>query len=110
MNIKSYGQKVVTPNKRQPLTGPFTGTESLAVFSGYAPKSVGAICDPQAFTGVVEVAPGVLGPRDGAVAVDLVEPDSDPTSLPWTKTIRRQTFRDNIPWVVLTVGFFGLPP
>jgi hypothetical protein len=100
--MKSHGRRVLTPNKRQPLTGAFRGTESLGAFSGYGPKSVGAICDPTAFSGVVEVAPGVLGPRDGAVTVDLVEPGCEPTAFPWTQIIR-QDFRDTIPWVVITI-------
>ena len=53
----------------------FRGTESLGAIAGYGPKSVGAICDLTAFPGVVEIASGVLGPRDGQITVDLVEPD-----------------------------------
>jgi hypothetical protein len=54
------------------LTGVFRGSEHLGVYCGHAPKSVGAICDPMAFSRVVEVAPGVLGLRHGGVTVDLV--------------------------------------
>ena len=42
--------------------------------AGHGPKTVGAIRDPTLFTHVMEVAPSVLGPRDGFVAADLVEP------------------------------------
>ena len=107
LHMKSYGRRVLTPNKRQPLTGAFRGTESLGAFSGYGPKSVGAICDPTAFSGVVEVAPGVLGPRDGAVTVDLVEPGCEPTAFPWTQIARQEVFRDILPWVVITIGSCG---
>jgi hypothetical protein len=62
---KSFGAKVIPPQKRQPLTGTFRGTGHLGAYHGHSPKGVGAICDPTAFSGVVEVAPGVLGPRDG---------------------------------------------
>ncbi len=102
LNMKSHGRRVFTPKKRQPLTGTFRGTESLGAFSGYGPRSVGAICDTAAFSGVVEVAPGVLGPRDGMVTVDLVEPGCAPTAFPWIQ-IRREVFRDILPWVVITI-------
>jgi len=104
VHMKSHGHKVLAPNMRQPLTGTFQGTET---FSGYGPKSVGAICDPKAFSGVVEVGPGVLGPRDGGIAVDLVEPGSEPTALPWALIARREVFRDILPWVVITIGSCG---
>src|SRR6516164_9347789 len=35
-------------------------------------KTTGAVCDPKAFDGVVIVEPGILGPRNGSVGVDLV--------------------------------------
>ena len=102
LQMKSHDSTVLPPTKRQPLTGAFRGTEHLGGFIGHGPKSVGAICDPTAFSGVVEVAPRVLGPRDGVVTVDLVEPGCEPTAFHWTQIIR-QDFRDAIPWVVITI-------
>ena len=78
LHMKSHDRKVLTPQKRQPLTGPFRGTEDLGIECGYAPKGVGAICDPAAFSSVVEVPAGILGPRHGAVGVALVEPGHSP--------------------------------
>jgi hypothetical protein len=78
--MKSHRRKVMTW-KRQPLTGPFHGTVDLGTQFGYAPKGVGAICDPTAFTGVVEVPPGVLGLTQGAIGVALVEPGHQPPDL-----------------------------
>lgn len=103
LHLKSYGHTAVT-RKSQPLTGVFHGTQSLAAFTGCGPKSVGAICDPRAFSGVVEVAPGVLGPIHGTITVDLVEPGCEPPAFPWTKVTQREFFRDTTPWVVITVG------
>jgi hypothetical protein len=60
---------------------------------GYAPKHIGAICDPADFSGVVEVAPGVLGPRQGSVVVDLVEPNCNPLDWPG-KVVQTKVFRD----------------
>lgn len=71
LHMKSYDHKVLRPQKRQPLTGAFRGSESLGFYAGHGPKSVGAICDPTAFSGVVKAAPGVLGPCHGEVKVDL---------------------------------------
>lgn len=103
-HMKSYGRVDLSPQKRQPLTGVFRGIEDLGSYYGYSPKGVGAICDPAAFSGVVKVAPGVLGPRDGGVTVHLMEPGHELTEqLPWTKTVIRQVFRDAVPWVVITV-------
>lgn len=102
LHMKSHGRTVLTAQKRQPLTGTFRGTEHLGASYGHGPKSVGAICDPAAFSGVLEVGPGVLGPRDGGVTVDLVEPGHEPLSIPWT-IVERLTFCDIVPWVVLTV-------
>jgi hypothetical protein len=107
LHMKSYDRKVLPPQKRQPLTGPFRGSEHLGVYYGHTPKSVGAICDPSAFSGVVEVEPGVLGPVHGGVTVDLVEPGHEPTGFPWTQIVTRQVFRDILPWVVITVGMSG---
>jgi hypothetical protein len=104
--MKSYDHKILR-QKRQPLTGAFRGSEHLGAYCSHGPKSVGAVCDPALFSGVVEVAPGVLGPRHGVVTVDLVEPGHEPTGFPWTQIITRQVFRDILPWVVITVGTSG---
>jgi hypothetical protein len=77
------------------------------MYGGHGPKGVGAICDPTAFSGVVKVAPGVLGLRDGCVAVDLVEPGCEPMLHPWAKIAQQEVFRDIVPWVVMTVGSCG---
>jgi hypothetical protein len=106
-HMKSHDRKILPPQKRQPLTGAFRGTEYLGMYSGHAPKGVGAICDPAAFSGVVELAPAVLGPCHGWVTVDLVEPGHEPTGLPSTQIVTRQVFREVLPWVVITVGSSG---
>ena len=89
------------------LDGHVPGNRAPRGFFGYGPKSVGAICDPAAFSRVVEVAPGVLGPRDGGVTVDLVEPGCDPAAFPWTNIARREVISDIPPWVVITIGSCG---
>ena len=107
LHMKGFGHTLLPPQKRQPLTGTLRGSEHLTVYSGYAPKSVGAICDPAAFSGVVEVAPGVLGPSHGQVSVDLVEPGHERMGVPLTQIVTRQVFRNILPWVVITVGASG---
>lgn len=101
-HAKSFDHRM-SASKRQPLVDTFKGCEHLGVFSGHGPKSIGAVCDPAMFSGIVEVAPGILGPRDGIVALDLVEPGAMPHELlgPFT---HEQVFKDSIPWIVVRVG------
>ncbi len=104
LHTKSYDCKVLPPLKRQPLTGQFRGTVDLGINAGHAPKGVGAICDPTAFSGVVEVLPGVLGPKHGAVAVALTEPGHAPPDYTWGYSVVVQTVFDDIaPNVVITI-------
>lgn len=105
-HMKSHDSKMVT-QRCQPLTGRFRGTEDLGYYAGHDPKSVGIICDPADFNGVVKVAPGVLMPGYGVVKVDLVEPGHKPV-FHWT-VVNQQIFRDAVPWVVITVGSIGTP-
>jgi hypothetical protein len=96
---KGYGVKLGVPQKRQPLTAAFQGSESLGCYAGHGTKSIGAVCDPAAFTGLVSVEPGILGPRHGSVEIDLVEPGREPEP-----TERRHIFtRGDRPSVVITV-------
>ena len=44
----------------------------------------------------------MLGPRDGDVLVDLVEPGCDPISWPG-EMVRREIFKDVVPWIVTRV-------
>jgi len=101
---KSFGHKALfSSRKRQPLTSGFSGVEHMGMFAGYGPKTVGAICDPSAFSQIVEILPGILGPRDGFVAVDLIEPGCDPLEL-FNPVLQGQVFRDAVPWIVIRVG------
>jgi hypothetical protein len=65
---------------------------------------VGAICDPTDFSGVVEVASGILGPIHGAVTVDLAAPGCEPLLHPWKSIAKRVIFDEVLPNVVITVG------
>ena len=103
LHLKSYNMKVLPPKKRRPLDANFHGAEHLGFFAGHG-KGSGAVCDPSMFTGVVEVPPGVLGPRHGGVTVDLVEPGQAPVTFSWKEIVDRQTFKEATPWVVITVG------
>ncbi|HYA72018.1 MAG TPA: hypothetical protein VEF36_02560 [Roseiarcus sp.] len=100
---KSYGHKFGSPRKRQPLTGTFRGTENLGGYMKHGAKGVGAICDPNHFCGVVEVAPGVLGPRHGNVTTDLVEPGCEPMPILST-VVQEKVFCDTVPWIVIRIS------
>ena len=106
-HLKSDHRTVLPSTKLQPLRGTFRGTEQLVSFFGYGPKSVGAICDPAAFSRVVEVPPGILGPFDGGITVELVQPGCDPAAFPWAKIALREVIRDIPPWIIITIGSCG---
>lgn len=101
--LHSKSSDVSSPvQKLQPPAGAFKGTVHLGAFAGHAPKRVGAVCDPNAFNGVVEVPPGILGPSQGMVVVDLVEPGHEPLEFS-NGPVRQEVFRDFIPWVVIRI-------
>jgi hypothetical protein len=103
LHHKSFDQ-VVLPRQLQRLDASFRGTVQLGVFSDFAPKGIGAVCDPNDFDGVVKVPSGMLGPRHGAVSVDLVEPGVEPIETPWRQIHDRVVFKNATPWIVITVG------
>jgi hypothetical protein len=100
-HMKSHGDKFLS-SKRQPLTNAFRGTENLGGYGGHGPKTVGARCDPSAFSGIVEAVPGVLGPRNGRVVVDIVEPGCEPIAWPG-EIVQQQVFADTVPGVVIRI-------
>jgi hypothetical protein len=103
---KSDG-RTIGRKQLQRLDQPFKGTVNLGGFAGHSPKTVGAVCAPGAFAGVFELPPGVLGPRNVDVLVDLVEPACDPITWPG-ELVQEKTFKDAEPWIVIRV--FRKPP
>jgi hypothetical protein len=98
---KSYGRTVLKA-ERQPLNDTFRGTVHLGRYAGHG-KSIVAICDPNAFDGVVEVESDVLGRGHGQVVIDLVEPGYK--LMPWPFIlVRQKTFKHSKPWVVIRIG------
>ena len=79
-----------------------SGGQSILAPSVEWPQEVGAVCDPTAFDGILELPPGLLGPRNGNVIVDLVEPDCQPSS--WPGVVEEMTFKDVVPWTVIRVA------
>ncbi len=102
LHVKIEGRKQLTINVQRPDQN-FQGNQPLFTFSGYSPKRIGAVCDPTDFSDVIE-EPGVLGPHNGQITIDLVEPNTEPPSIPWVQVVRRKTYRDSSPWVVITVA------
>jgi len=104
MHSKDFG-RAFGVKQLQPITSAFRGTEHLGMFAGHSPKKLGAVCDPAAFSGIVEFAPGVLGPRDGVVVVDLIQqPGIEPLTLPGHRVIKRQDFDNAFPSLVIRIG------
>lgn len=87
LHNKSYGRADL-PKKCQPLTVDFRESEHLGMFMGHG-KSSGAVCDPTAFTGLVIVEPGILGPKHGSVGVDLIAAGYEPT---WEQNIANRFY------------------
>ncbi|SRR6266702_4356386 len=108
-HVKSFGKKFAT-KQLQPITTAFLGTEHLGMFAGHSPKKLGAVCDPAVFSGIVEFAPGVLGPRDGVVVVDLIQqPSIEPITLPGHRVVKRHDFNDAFPSLVIRIGADASP-
>lgn len=77
---------------------------SFPIMNGFTPKDAGAICDPTAFTGMVEVASGILGLRHGCIGVCLVEPGIGLPDYTWAYQVLTQTvFREVSPHVVVSI-------
>jgi hypothetical protein len=92
----------------QPLDRPFKDTEHLSAWGGHGPKTIGAVCEPKVFAGGFVLPPGVLGPSDGMVVVDLVEPGRRPITWPGT-LVRKKVFKDAVPWLVIRIVTQSLP-
>jgi hypothetical protein len=103
-HMKSSGHKFAM-QKCQPLTGTFRGIEDLGMEGGFFPKRIGAVCHPAAFSDVVEVPSGILGPRHGAIGTVLAEPGYwMPAYYTWAYDIVIQkVFAAVTPNVVITV-------
>jgi hypothetical protein len=100
-HLKSHDEKMLA-QKRQPPAS-ITETEHLGAYGGHGPKSVGAGCDPSDFTDVFEVPPGILGPRNGTVVVDLLaKPDATPLAHP-AEEVGRRLFTDTVPHVLIRI-------
>lgn len=103
---KVHGRKF--PIRRgQALNESFRGTEHLGSFSGFGPRSNGAICIPGSFTSVVQVPDKILGPRNGHVNVDLLEPGGVVSNLhvclPNQHVVLQSVFDDEVPRIAVTV-------
>lgn len=94
--------KAWSQRKLQPLAG-FKGAEHLGAYAGYSVKAVGAICVPADYTQVLEIEKGVLGPRDGSIVIDLVEPGLKPLAVSPMKVIHERTFSEREPNLIVRV-------
>jgi hypothetical protein len=56
-------------------------------------KSTGAVCDSMAFAGLVIVEPGILGPKQGSVGIDLVAAGHEAT---WSRDIADRFYFGNV--------------
>jgi hypothetical protein len=104
LHTKSYGTPMLVTHL-QPPTPAFKGSQNLAQIAGFGSRGIGAVCDPNMFTEVITVHGGVLGPRDGVITVDLVEPGHEPGDVAaWSHVDERVVYAHTIPNVMITVG------
>ncbi|MGC4095723.1 MAG: hypothetical protein QM706_01290 [Nitrospira sp.] len=83
---------------------PAQQSQSFPIMHGFMPTDGGAICDPTAFTGIVEVESGILRPRHGCIGVVLAEPGSGLPDYTWAYDVITQTvFREVSPHVVVSI-------
>jgi len=105
-HIKSYGDKVFRPQKKQRLDGPFRGAEplfALAIPPGYE-SHLTIPCRSEQFPAVFEL--GCEHFTSGAhhtLTVDLVEPNSAALPGPWQEQIWQESIRDAVPWILTTL-------
>jgi len=100
LHVKSHDRKVLPPKKVQP-PATMVGAQTLGAFGGHVPKTVGAVCDPRDFAGVLEVPAGILGPRNGQVVVDLLSgPDVEPLTWPGNEACRH-LFTEVVPHILI---------
>jgi hypothetical protein len=102
-HLKSHDTVTLPPQQKQPPAS-IKGIEHLGAYAGFAPKTIGAVCDPADFTDVFEVPPNILGPRNGMVTVDLVEPNSgaQPLAHP-AEEVARHLFSAAVPHVLVRI-------
>jgi hypothetical protein len=100
-HLKSWGRRTL-PARTAQRPDSVRGCEPLGAYAGHGPKTVGAVCEPGDFTNIVEVPPGILGPRNGTVTVDLLEPGADPLRHPGALVLS-QLFTDVAPHVLIRV-------
>jgi hypothetical protein len=103
LHLKSHDQKMLKPSKRQALTAQFKGAEHLGMYFGHGPRRVGAVCDPTDFSGIMEVPSGLLGAKEGGVAVDLVQPGYLPVDISPVQVVQQEIFREVAPWIAIRV-------
>jgi hypothetical protein len=87
--------------KPQPLTADFKGIQHAVTLYGQG-FGAGVVWHPTDFNEVVYVEPGILGPRDGSVAVDVVEPGYKLKPKPGGPMIR-MFYRGPLPSVVISI-------
>jgi hypothetical protein len=101
-HMKGHDKAVLRFQRQRPDS--IKGTEHLGGYMGYSPKAIGAVCDSADFSGVFVAPAHVLGPRNGQVLVDLVEPDSgaQPLDHP-AEEVARRLFTDTTPHVIIRI-------
>jgi len=104
---KFFDQKIWQKSKQQ-LSVNFRGTENVAYthINSKDALAINMLCDYSKFTDVMEIPESLVNIEFGQqLSVDLIEPDTEPwpSTYPYAKIIQQQIFRQNIPWIAVSL-------
>jgi hypothetical protein len=102
---KSFGMALNVQKKQKPDVN-IKGTKtvvSLGVAAGEH-NAVNARCNSSSYNYVFEIPVAIVRPETYRtfLYVDLVEPGKTPTLFPGATILKQETYRDAVPWIVLT--------
>lgn len=102
---KSFGTVLNVQKKQKPDLN-FKGTKAVVSF-GIAVgehKAVNVPCHSGEFSSVFEIPHVLVRPETYRtfLHVDLIEPGEEPTLFPGATILMQETYKDTVPWIVLT--------
>jgi hypothetical protein len=100
-------QKPALPQRLQRPDRNFRGSEPLEtlLISPDDPRGINVPCQRSNYDDVFEILYNDLkSTKQGRLCIDLAEPDVVPTRrLPTERVICRKTFKDDVPWIIVTL-------
>lgn len=105
-HVRSHGGRYLVDQRPRPDATTFRGVESVFALA-LPPGDVALIrtpCQTHEFSDVFEIGREHLPLEEShALAVDLVEPGHGALAGRWREVVTQQSFRDAVPWVLVTL-------